>query len=691
MQLDLASVKSQAETKAEEEDEETLPEAEEVSDATIQSVLIAGRPEGLFGSDQKSHTTAWGVFVDGVRLALTGKTLSEAVGEIDRLYDDSKKLPGSKQSSLMSPENERGLYLLQSTVDDVRSQIGNDGATQLLVQRYVRGYLEYKNKLPLSAADTGSNPDGDAEARRLETIRKYQEHTKDEVAKAMLELLDARAWAEFGNEPEKYLKSDAKGGEWVGEPVGGTGLDEAKDAPRIEEREIYGDLPGADPKSSPIERLQTVLEQHLLALRSNFPAAYDYASIDGKAIARYIDSTKSTYAEPGKEAGTGAKSGVRGRKRELEENEQQPGKRRKTKEKDIDFSGTTEEIGGGVAIPGRTKARASGVVLGPQSPAAVEITLDRATPQASKQDADAEAAGVLFVSEVTVAGRPHGLFGSQHKSHSTAWEVFVDGVREAVVGYEIKFAFAQLKDLLGRAKQLTGTQRTDKLVEKRKKEYQAAETQVDAMAQRSAVPEAQTVNLLQNFILAYLRYRNLIPLSAVDIGRATGHGEAASIALLEDYENQPEDKIRDAMWALLDREVVDAVVRAELEDKSKEAVEAFHRRLPGVGFDAKDNRLNDRVSDLLWQHLETLEQSYPAAYEKAGMEEKRNVFEYLSEDKGWQDLFEAQVKKLETKASAAATKEEIGAEARARVRDEIKLPKDQAEKLAAFVLSKKTA
>jgi hypothetical protein len=117
------------------------------------------------------------------------------------------------------------------------------------------------------------------------------------------------------------------------------------------------------------------------------------------------------------------------------------------------------------------------------------------------------------------------------------------------------------------------------------------------------------ISRLQDAIVCYLAYRNLVPLSAVQRGRATGHGESAYLGVLqahsytEDFEGSVDD-VREAIIKLLD-------VRAILDGAGE---------LAGT-VDAPGTRKNEpllNAARYVAQHLKETAVAYRYSVEQSG-------------------------------------------------------------------------
>lgn len=213
------------------------------------------------------------------------------------------------------------------------------------------------------------------------------------------------------------------------------------------------------------------------------------------------------------------------------------------------------------------------------------------------------------INEIVLSGtRPKGALAQKNKegSHTTAWIVTVEGVKNAVMGKTAKDAVAAMDVLFDTAKDLPGTKRLGSLVGYKKDEYNSA---LDgANKAQTKAQKDKDVNSLQLYIRAYLTYRNIIPLSAVDSGgSADGRGEAHVVELIRNYEDYDSDIILGAMLALFDAPAISSASEsnsgASLGDRSANT--------PGM---KKDESAKSFNLDVMKQHLMSLKVAFPEAF-----------------------------------------------------------------------------
>jgi hypothetical protein len=271
------------------------------------------------------------------------------------------------------------------------------------------------------------------------------------------------------------------------------------------------------------------------------------------------------------------------------------------------------------------------------------------------------------VASLDIGGRPHGLFGSKHRSHTTAWVVFCDVVRTAVLYQPLPEAITRLQALIDEALELPGA--AEKRLEAMKEDIQVtgSKSQTGRDIYDRAKQEAETaktsgtsalqpekagtaVAAIQDLAAAYLQLRNATPLSVThDVTVAQGHGESGTRGGLRAAEREDDDErraaaadkagaeitqaleeaasgratvadthVRELLWKLLDMKAVGFLVGTEPSMDSPRT----HSPVPGnVPAEFGGRRLADTVA----QHLLTIRRAYPALYRRADMDSEDSL------------------------------------------------------------------
>lgn len=215
------------------------------------------RPEGSMKGQEGSHTTAWVVTVEGIRQAVQGKTIQQAITAIDTLYALINILPGAQDDRIdaMSVERqEKVREARQLTIDAKATAQAN--ATLENLQSYIGCLMAYRNSVPLSAAKRGANADSGAEAQAMAILRNYVVETPAAIRGAIFKLLDKKAIDDYqaNVEFEEDQSSDV-------------------------DRDVSYDNPGAIEGEDVNNRVKNIVEQHLMWVEGLFPAAYAKANI----------------------------------------------------------------------------------------------------------------------------------------------------------------------------------------------------------------------------------------------------------------------------------------------------------------------------------------------------------------------------------------------------------------------------
>jgi hypothetical protein len=278
------------------------------------------------------------------------------------------------------------------------------------------------------------------------------------------------------------------------------------------------------------------------------------------------------------------------------------------------------------------------------------------------------------VAALDIGGRPHGLFGAKHRSHTTAWVVFCDVVRTAVLYQPLPDAIQRLQALIDEALTLPGA--APERLEAMKQDVQVTganartgfaiydKARRDAAAAKALGASALApggagvaVAAIQELAAAYLQLRNATPLSVThDVTVAQGHGEGGAHGGLRAAEREGDDErsaaaedraatevteelaeaerapaaatdahVRSLLWKLLDLKAVGFLVRTEPSGQQPRT----HSPVPGnVPGESAARRLADTVA----QHLLTIRRAFPALYQRADMHGEASLRDRLGPD-----------------------------------------------------------
>jgi Domain of unknown function (DUF4157) len=232
------------------------------------------RPEGAIKSQEGSHTTAWIVTAEGIRQAIQGKTIAQAIAAIDTLYTLAKDLPGVSRVDALSQERRGHLADIKGKVDTNKTAAATTPSLDTL-QEYISALMAYRNALPLSASKRGALANSGAEAQSMDTLRNYQTNTAAVVRAAIFKLLDKKAIADFQANAEFEPDQD--------DPTAMV--------------EVSIDNPGAyDNEADQNQRVIDIIEQHLKWVKGLFPAAYAKAGItDDHILDEFLFSGETDF------------------------------------------------------------------------------------------------------------------------------------------------------------------------------------------------------------------------------------------------------------------------------------------------------------------------------------------------------------------------------------------------------------
>lgn len=120
------------------------------------------------------------------------------------------------------------------------------------------------------------------------------------------------------------------------------------------------------------------------------------------------------------------------------------------------------------------------------------------------------------VRSLIVADRPKPLFGGSMGAHTTAWVVYIDSIRNAVLKKPLGEAWSGMMALYLGTRDLPGYKLTPSN-QRHAQRYQAAEAQLLTTLKAPFPPSsAAQLSLLEQAIVEFLDYRELIPLSVVN-------------------------------------------------------------------------------------------------------------------------------------------------------------------------------
>jgi len=268
----------------------------------------------------------------------------------------------------------------------------------------------------------------------------------------------------------------------------------------------------------------------------------------------------------------------------------------------------------------------------------LEIEYPVVSTSKKKKKQEPEIHKEIRIDRVDVAGRPPGLFSGAEKSHTTNWALYTDQLRNAILGRPPRDARDAIADLCHDAKNLPGVARVNALGQFAKNRYDTAEKTMNDLLAKDvhAIPAERLVDFLQMLARAYLGYRNVIPLSQVNIGRATGHGESTEMDYLrqvndrkigwreisrggnEELGENARRETKHSIWKLMDSGAIHHMLDSEASSETA----------PGVR-DVENG--SARVIDAIVQHLHSAMIGYRDATDESFVSEKDSITNYLNE------------------------------------------------------------
>lgn len=267
------------------------------------------------------------------------------------------------------------------------------------------------------------------------------------------------------------------------------------------------------------------------------------------------------------------------------------------------------------------------------------------------------------VASLNIGDRPKGIFGNEDGGHATSWEVYCDLVRKKLVGKPFLEACEILYQLMDNVDRLPTNSRTDDLQGIAKTNFQEANTVLET---KKALVESlvgleqnqltmMSLSIFQGGVAAYLQFRNTMPLSAVYRGKGMekGSGEPDKLAKVRYVEsgnttwsgkgaapNLNRTETLQSMWGLLDYSVIQFLLdnndpdsepgirivdgmlnEDEMDEESQELTEEQEEGI--------NEELAERVGLVIAQHLMTMQEAYPVAFEQSNMGSEESVTAYL--------------------------------------------------------------
>lgn len=562
----------------------------------IDRVDIAGRPPGLFVGAEKSHTTNWALYTDQLRNAILGRAPIEARDAIAELYADAKNLPGVARVDALD-RTARGRYdAAKQTMDELLTKdVGTIPALRLV------------NHLQMLA-------------------RAYLAY-RNVVPLSQVNI--GRATGHGESAEMDYLRQVNDRTKGWQEVSGGSGNIELKDKHRHLTRISIWNLldagailhflsgeansdnaPGVRARESGKDRVIDAIAQHLLSARIGYADAHDESFVfEQESIVTYLTGigVSSKLAKP-------------------------------------IASGVENRLTRGPAI--HTK----------DNPERVH------TKGASGQGAFSAQLDVNDtgrIADLHIGGRPITVLGTSQGSHTTAWLVYIDVVRNAVIGKTVANATTAMEVLSAALFELPGAKRVDTLTDNQRLVYDHAKAQLGFVLEeaRANGHDYEATPKLQRLIKTYLEMRNALPLSQIKGGLASGKAEARSRAILryreEGFRNwtgkggapdHEKSTYSDAFWSLIDRGALKSIVDGGITKHDAPGFKLNREEKAHVGTDKEKPKDLIYVGTTVKQHLITMHAAYPAVYawlNAGSVTALSGFFDQLHlHDDYWQDFYD---------------------------------------------------
>jgi hypothetical protein len=592
----------------------------------IGSVEIVGRPEGYWSDTMGDHTTAFAVHAEGIRTQLKGKSLAEAVGVMQTLIEEAKKLPGVGLVKNLEADKKQ-------TYDAALDKLNDAPTDAPQLQSYINAYLQFRELIPGSTIKTklktGYFGKGKGESEPVEKLVRYE--------------------SGGGGQAQDVLEAVKKLFDYTG-----VGMMAVEMTPQL----VKEMSPGMDTALAPEGRVQKIWEQHLASIKMSFPKSYQAVEDQLKTVqvlpmmkdqvkrdieqdkheisacvsraARARDDIDSLLPRQRKPEYLSAKYSRADYRRftdtltaalaEGEEWLQRGASQFELLKKidpltDVRFDavGFTQQLANAknplnVPLPPRTRTprqlyrpgeqetksasqkRPHAEASLPTEPSAKRRKTDLAAPKQSM------AIQILLKNDGTIAemkagGRPPSPFSGTMGAHTTAWIVHLDHVRRYILGKTVANAIQAVTDeLVPDARDIYKDIGEAEDIEP---EHQNRLTEAGEALENSAdAAEGQDSPLfLQQYIQHLLTYINFIPNATLNKVDTTGHGEAAPRKTLLEHEQKENADPRDLRKAI-----------AQLFDADEEGP--------------------------LWNnHLRIISRTYPKAFKKSGYEVSEPVEE----------------------------------------------------------------
>ena len=539
---------------------------------TIDRVQIIGRPERVFGSTMGDHTTAFAVQREGLEQQLKGKNIPDAFDVIQDFYDAARKLPGWELRDGLPTEHRQRLDRAQKTLEDLLNNKSNPSPAQTLsaLQQAVGAYLEFRELMPLSTVNVAEKSQGTAgkgkgEASRINILLNHKPtnpQSKEVLKQAIVDLFDSSSAALAIVETDETILGEM--------------------------------LPGLDDKVPLQERMEKIIDQHIMSIEQGFPfiskdiineakdelkqaltIQVNNALIDDKVFLEDRIEGKNQQNQRDREERPLA---TKGEKKKIDEriaNLEQDIKEDKQKIDKIDgyykeAFGKEKDIDSATRITDKKKGNTEASVKKPvdeeyKSPLAMQISV---APNGK-------------INAINSGGRSPSPFSGTMGAHTTAWTVHVDRIRKALKGKTPEEAIRTVETVLvpeayklkaDREKLFKIDSLHNEKLTKAEENLKKFNTDLEGYKGDDSIVKLLK---LQEYLGNLLTYINYIPGSTLEAADTGGKSEGRHRRVLMEFEGgvrKSKEELRKAIWGLLD-------LQKDLTDKQRSQLEEQHNKV----------------------------------------------------------------------------------------------------------------
>lgn len=221
------------------------------------------------------------------------------------------------------------------------------------------------------------------------------------------------------------------------------------------------------------------------------------------------------------------------------------------------------------------------------------------------------------IAHVKIVGRPKSPYSGTMGDHSTAFSVQTEAIKVRLQGKSSGEALAGMRELVEGTRRLPGARLVDRLPDAHRKQLDEENDRMSKLLDQiaSTSSEGERLMHLQELVNAYLGYRELLPLSTINVRALSpalagkGHGESGYASMLANYETDVNaststSDLGDAFEKLFDGEAVAKQV-AQIDETAE-------KMAPGLD---KSTSARERAELFVQQHLDDLKLKFPKAYD----------------------------------------------------------------------------